>query len=241
MDEKERIRVDAVSPKQDPCSCHICSARNYGGSLVDIYDIKFERHVIRLCQDCAQDLVQKLSGAMDDDKWKEGLLAALLEPSYQNANDHCVKGDCLLRLDAVLDGMPFWLPYACLVKARSGKKPAVAWKYAADKYIGIDPDGLEMATVNRYVSDAMVYLSDPARVRYIATGETDLEAYFGRAHIQWLRTNGILVAADLEYWSDSTMLRRTGATSLLVKQVLDARESLGYLGSRPECRAPWED
>lgn len=241
MDEKERIRVDAVSPEQSPCSCHICSARNYGGSPVDIYDIKFERHVIRLCQDCAQDLVQKLSGAMDGNRWKEGLLAALLEPSYQNANDHCVKGDCLLRLDAVLDGMPFWLPYACLVKARSGKKPAVAWKYAADKYIGIDPDGLGMATVNRYVSDAMAYLSDPARVRYIATGETDLETYFGRAYIQWLHANGILVAADLEYWSDSTMLRRTGATSLLVKQALDARESLGYLGSRPECRAPWEE
>lgn len=241
MDEKERIRVDAVSPEQDPCSCHICSARNYGGSPVDIYDIKFERHVIRLCRNCAQDLMQKLSGAMDDGKWKEGLLAALLAPSFQDTDDRCIKDDCLLRLDAALDSMPFWLPYACLVKARSGKKPAMAWKYAADKYISVDPDGLDTAAMNRYVSDAMAYLSDPSRVKYIATGETDLTAYFGRAYIQWLHTNGILVAADLEYWSDSTMLRRAGATSLLVKQALDARESLGYLGSRPECRAPWED
>lgn len=241
MDKKDRILVIPTDPEKDPCSCHVCSAANHGGGRVDIYDIKFDKHVIRLCRDCAQDLVQKLSGAMDGNRWKEGLLAALLEPSYQNANDCCVKNDCLLRLDVVLDGMPFWLPYACLVKARSGKKPAMAWKYAADKYIGIDPDSLGMATVNRYVSDAMAYLSDPARVRYIATGETDLEAYFGCAHIQWLRTNGILVAADLEYWSDSTMLRRSGATSLLVKQVLDARESLGYLRSRPECRAPWEE
>lgn len=246
MTEKETLRVEPAATGKDLCRCHICHAPNYGSGGMDVYNIKFERNVIRLCRSCAQDLIQKLSDAVGSGpdsftNWRECLLAVLLGPRQTRPEDAGGKDAQLRRLEAVMDNMPFWLPYACLVKARSGKKPDMRPKDARDEYAGVDPDRLDLKTANAYVKDAIAYLCDPHRIRYIADGDTDLSDHFGKAHIPWLHENGIFVTADLEYWSDDVMLRRPGATSLLVRQALDAREALGYAGRTSKCRSPWEE
>lgn len=55
-DDGPKIRMKPVLPTRDICSCSMCGAKNFGDGAVTVYDVKFERQVIRLCEKCAREL-----------------------------------------------------------------------------------------------------------------------------------------------------------------------------------------
>lgn len=55
------IKIHHVPPEQDACGCHVCAARNTGDNPVDMYDIEFDEHVIRLCRGCVRRLRDQLN------------------------------------------------------------------------------------------------------------------------------------------------------------------------------------
>lgn len=241
MDHKFSIR--RLNPASGPADCSTCQAHNYGPVgpapekyVRDIYEVRIDRTVTRLCRGCMQGLARVINGLVDEERIQRNfpecqrvLLGTILDgfgnrPS-PSADFDQYAAQCQ-RMCELIDAMPDKNTQAALLRNYGFGEKDMPTAQAVPMAEG---------QKEKLTLQAMDWLMEPGRTLYIANGTTDIVPFLPmppsdiqerQDAMEWLRRNRLYAAADIAALTDDGIMSMPGASPKTISLLYGIREEI---------------